>query len=464
MEERKVVDRGQWRSRLGFVLAAAGSAVGLGNVWKFPYITGENGGGIFVLIYLLCVAFIGLPVMIAEVVVGRAAQRSPVGAFQKLSGDLTAWRVVGWMGVVAGFVILSYYSVVAGWTMHYALMGLARFFAGKTPDQIGAAFGTLYGSPDINLFWHFVFLGITVAIVLGGVQRGIEAAARVLMPALLLMLGVLLVDAAFQPGFGRAFDFVFGAHAERLHPAGVLEALGHSFFTLSLGMGAMLTYGSYLSKKDDLVSASVLVSLLDTAVGLIACLVLFPIIFSFGMEPSAGPGLVFKSMPIAFSQMAGGMVLTIVFFVLLFFAALTSAISLLEVVASTLIDQLGWTRRRAVLSMATAIFLFGVPSALSGSGKLFGAWESIMGKNFFDTMDYLASNWLLPLGGLFIALYVGWVMPEAKRAEEFRTGSRFAKLYPVWLWSLRLLVPAAILGLWLFSVEILPKAWLLPGR
>jgi NSS family neurotransmitter:Na+ symporter len=464
MEEQKAVDRGQWRSRFGFVLAAAGSAIGLGNVWKFPYITGENGGGVFVLIYLLCVAFIGLPIMIAEVVVGRAAQRSPVGAFQKLSGDVSAWRVVGWMGVVAGFLILSYYSVVAGWTLHYALMGVSRFFAGKSPDEIGAAFGTVYGAADINLFWHAVFMGITVAIVLAGVQRGIEAAARVLMPALLLMLGVLLVDAAFQPGFGKAVSFVFGAHTERLRPAGILEALGHSFFTLSLGMGAMLTYGSYLSKKDDLVSASLLVSVLDTLVGVGACLVLFPIIFSFGMEPSAGPGLVFKSMPIALSQMKGGMVLIIVFFVLLFFAALTSAISLLEVVSSTLIDQLGWSRRRAVLTMATSIFLFGVPSALSGSGKVFGKWESTMGKNFFDTMDYLASNWLLPLGGLFIALYVGWAMPEAKRAEEFRTGSRFGKLYPAWLWSLRILVPLAILALWLFSVEILPKAWLLPAH
>ncbi|MCA9593164.1 MAG: sodium-dependent transporter [Myxococcales bacterium] len=456
--------RGQWASRLGFVLAAAGSAVGLGNVWKFPYITGENGGGLFVLIYLGCVALIGLPVMIAEVIIGRRAQRSPVGAFGKIAGEGTAWRMVGWMGVVSGFVILSYYSVVAGWTMNYALMGINRFFVGKNPDQIGQAFGTLYGAGDINLFWHFLFMLTTIAIVVGGVQKGIEAWSRVLMPALFAMLLVLLVDAAFQPGFSKALSFLFSPHADKLHPAGVLEALGHSFFTLSLGMGAMLTYGSYLSKDTDLVTASLLVSVLDTAVALVACMVLFPIIFSFGMAPEAGPGLVFKSMPIAFSQMRGGMLLTIVFFALLFFAALTSAISLLEVVASTIIDQLGWSRRRAVLVSGGAIFVFGIPSALSGGAQMFKKWESLFGKNFFDTVDYLASNWLLPLGGLFIALFVGWVMPEAERADEFKRGSRFAGLYQVWLLSLRYLVPLAILVLWLFSVEILPKAWLSPAK
>ncbi|MEZ4226889.1 MAG: sodium-dependent transporter [Polyangiaceae bacterium] len=456
--------RGQWSSRLGFVLAAAGSAVGLGNVWKFPYIAGENGGGLFVLLYLGCVVVIGLPVMIAEVVLGRRAQCSPAGAFGRIAGEQTAWRLVGWMGVIAGFVILSYYSVVAGWTLNYMFMAVNRFFVGKSPDEIGAAFGILYAAGDINVFWHFVFMLTTLGIVIGGVQRGIEAWSRVLMPALLAMLLLLLVDAAFQPGFGRALSFLFAPHADKLSPAGVLEALGHSFFTLSLGMGAMLTYGSYLSRDRDLVASSALVSALDTVVALMACVVLFPILFSFGMEPSAGPGLVFKSMPVALAQLRGGMLLTLVFFALLFFAALTSAISLLEVVASTVIDQLGWSRRRAVLSSGAAIFVFGLPSALSGSGAVFGKWSALFGKNFFDSMDYLASNWLLPLGGLFIALFVGWVMPADVRKDEFQSGSKFGSLYGAWLFTLRYVVPLAVLAVWLFSVEILPKSWLTGGK
>ena len=455
--------RGVWKTRMGFVLAAAGSAVGLGNIWKFPYITGENGGGLFVLIYLVCIAVIGWPIMIAEIVVGRRAQRSPVEAFSRVRGVRSTWRLVGWMGVIAGFIILSYYSVVAGWTMNYTLMAITRFFHGKSAEEINAAFGTLYTSGGINVFWHLVFMLATVSIVLGGVQRGIESASRIVMPVLFVMMFVLLVDAVFQPGFGKALSFLFSPNADKLSAKGVLEALGHSFFTLSLGMGAMLTYGSYLSKDRDIPSSSALVSFLDTAVALVACLVLFPVIFSVGLEPSAGPGLVFKSMPIALSQMKGGMVLTIIFFSLLFFAALSSAISLLEVVVSTVIDSLGMSRRKAVLLMGGLIFLFGLPSALAGSGKLFGSWAKLFGMNFFDTFDYLASNWFLPLGGLFIAIFVGWVMPEKARSEEFKSGSKLAALYPVWLISLRFVAPAAILVLWLFSVEILPKAWLTPN-
>lgn len=460
--EQAHADRGHWATRFGFVLAAAGSAVGLGNIWKFPYITGENGGGLFVVIYLSCIALVGLPIMIAEVLIGRRTQRSPVGAFQQLRGEGTAWHIVGWMGVISGFVILSYYSVVAGWTINYVLMSVAGAFDGKSANEIGEAFGILYAAGDINLFWHFIFMLTTVAIVVGGVSRGIEVWARVLMPVLFALLLVLFFDAVVQPGFGKAVSFLFVPDASKLHPSGVLEALGHSFFTLSLGMGAMLTYGSYVSKDRDIVGSSAVVSILDTAVALLACLILFPVIFSFGMEPQAGPGLVFKSMPIALSQMAGGRVLGIVFFALLFVAALTSAISLLEVVTSTVIDQLGWARRRAALTSGSLIFLFGVPSALSGGGGIFDSWQALVGKNFFDTFDYLASNWLLPLGGLFVAVFVGWVMPDAMRRAEFAAGSRWGKAYPLWNFAVRYVAPLAIFVLWLFSVEILPKEWLRP--
>ncbi len=460
--------RGQWASRLGFTLAAAGSAVGLGNIWRFPYAAGENGGGLFVLIYLGCVLVIGLPILIAEIVIGRHAHRAPVGAFTHLKGDTSAWRVVGWLSVVSGFVILSYYSVVAGWTLNYTLMGITRFFTPcvdnvctpRDPAEIEAAFGTLVAAGDINVFWHLVFMLVTVAIVLGGVQDGIEAWSRFLMPALLVILFVLMVDAMLQPGFGRALVFLFAPRFDKLSADGVLQALGQSFFTLSLGLGAMLTYGSYLSKKADVVGASLTIVVLDTAVAILACLVVFPIIFSFGMEPEAGPGLVFKSMPIALSQMPGSTVLTILFFGLLFFAALTSGISLLEVVVASVIDELGWTRRRATLVMGALIFVFGIPSATAGSGWIFGSWAKIFGMDFFGTVDHLSANWLLPVGGFFIALCAGWAMPADARRNEFCSGSKLQFLYLPWLWTLRLIVPAAILVLWLFSVGILPSEWL----
>lgn len=453
--------RGQWGSRLGFVLAAAGSAVGLGNIWKFPYITGENGGGLFVLIYLVCIAVVGLPIMIAEVLLGRATQQSPVQAFAGPSGK-SAWMIVGVMGVITGFIILSYYSVVAGWSLHYVVLSIAGTFSGMPVDDIGKVFGDVYASPGINLGWHLAFMVATIGIVYTGVGKGIEAASKILMPALFVLMGVLLVDAFFQPGFGKAFDFLFKPHTERLTAAGVLEALGHSFFTLSLGMGAMLTYGSYLGKKDDAVSASATISLLDTGVALVACLILFPITFSFGMEAQAGPGLVFVSIPVALSQMPGGQLLSIAFFFMLFFAALSSGISLLEVVVSTCIDKFGWSRAKAAIGVGVAIAIFGIPSALSGAaeGPFSTGWKSVFGKNFFDSFDYLASNWFLPLGGLLIAIYVGWVMPDASRRTEFEAGSRFASQYPIWLFFLRFIAPVAIVILFLYSVGLIDKAWL----
>lgn len=456
-----MAERGQWGSRLGFILAAAGSAVGLGNIWKFPYITGENGGGWFVIIYLICILAIGLPIMISEVMLGRMTQKSPVGAFKALAPG-TAWSGVGWMGVAAGFIILSFYSVVAGWAIHYVYLSATGTFSELGPAEIPKVFGALYGDVDLNLLWHGVFMAVTIAIVIAGVKKGVERAARILMPVLGLMLVGLLIKAFSMQGFGQATDFVFGLHADKLKPAGVLEALGHSFFTLSLGMGAMLTYGSYLSKKEDLVGAAVAITVLDTLIALLACLVLFPITFSYGMQPSAGPGLVFKNIPVALSQMPGGTVLCVVFFSLLVFAALTSAISLLEVVASYFIDERGWSRLKAVVTTGVAILLFGVPSALSGGTAVFGKSFAEMttvfgfekGKSWFDFVDYLASNWLLPLGGLGIALFVAWRLDDKLRRIEFGEQTRWARLYLGWLAVLRYLVPLGVLAVLGYKVGL----------
>ena len=455
-------NRDHWASRLGFVLAAAGSAVGLGNIWKFPYITGEYGGGLFVLIYLVCIALVGAPIMIAEVIIGRATQCSPVGAFSQSPHLPRAWSLVGWMGVLTGFIILSYYSVVAGWSMHYIWLSVSRAFIGLDSSQIGAIFGEVHGSAELNVFWHFAFMIVTTVIVMRGVSKGIENASKILMPALMALLVVLLVDAVFQPGFPKALYFLFAPHAEKLSGAGIMEALGHSFFTLSLGMGGMLTYGSYLSSNTDIVKSSLLVSLLDTVVALAACLVLFPIIFTVGMDSQSGPGLVFQSIPIALMQITGGYFLSIVFFILLFFAALSSAISLLEVVTATMIDQLGWARAKAAVFAGVVVLVVGIPSALSGvTGSVFNErWASIFGKTFFDSFDWLASSVFLPLGGLCITLYVGWVMPENIRRNEFCQGSVFKSQYPIWLVFVRFIAPTGILLLFLFSLGILPKEWL----
>ena len=437
-ERQSAASRGQWGSRTGFILAAAGSAVGLGNIWKFPYITGENGGGWFVLMYLICIVLVGLPVMIAEIMVGRAAQKSPVIAFQDLSGGKFAWSLVGWMGVATGFIVLSYYSVVAGWAIEYIKLALTEGFADKTPDEIGATFGALYGDFGRNVQWHAVLMGIAILVVLAGVQRGIENAARILMVGLLAIMIGMMIFATTQPGFGAAVDFVFGGHAEKLTPAGVLEAMGHSFFTLSLGMGALITYGSYLRRDDDIVATSAVISILDTGVALLACMIMFPIVFSVGQDASAGPGLVFVSMPIAFAQIPGGAILGVVFFVLLFFAALTSAISLLEVVAAAFIDKFGMSRTVAAVVMGLIIFVLGLPSAES-TLKLPG-----FDINFFDTLDKFATNILLPLGGLAVAIFVGWVVPASQSREQFMQGTSLGGLYIIWFTLLRYVVPVGI--------------------
>jgi len=369
-----IPERAHWKSRFGFILAASGSAVGLGNIWKFPYITGENGGGWFVLIYLACILLVGLPIMMAEIFIGRTAQKSPVGAIRELSAPKSPWMSIGWLGVAAGFVILSYYSVVAGWAMHYTYLSATDAFAGQTKEQIDQIFlkGVL---PDVklNLFWHGTFMVCTIGIVMGGIQKGLERFVKILMPLLLILMLAMLCKAATMEGFGRAVEFVFVPNAEKLSAAGVLEALGHAFFTLSLGMGAMITYGSYLRKDEDLVTTSLTIGLLDTVIALIACLILFPITFTYGMEAEKTVGLVFMNMPMAFGQMPGGMLWGVTFFALLTFAALTSAISLLEVAVSYFIDEKGWSRPLATLLCGGLIALLGIPSALSGGTELFGS-------------------------------------------------------------------------------------------
>ncbi len=432
--------RGRWSSRLGFIMAAAGSAVGLGNIWKFPYITGMHGGGAFVLFYLFCIITIGVPLMVAEMVIGRHTRKDPVGAFKRLKGG--GWTLVGWMGVVAGFVILSYYCVVAGWAVDYLWLALKGTFSHQHAAQVPQLFGGLLASDLSQLFWQALFMGMTVWIVIGGVKGGLERANKIMMPILFLILVVLAGYGLISPGGSRAFQFLFAPDWHKLDPPAMLEALGHAFFSLSLGMGAMLTYGSYADEEISIPKVAITVSIMDTLVALLAGLAIFPIVFSYGMAPAAGPGLVFKTLPILFSQMPGGTLIAILFFLLLVFAALTSAISLLEVVVAYYCDELKWDRAKATLIAGVLIFMLGVPAALSNN--LLKNWHLIGSRNFLDSVDFLSTNYLLPLGGLLITLFAGWVLTPKVAREELLKGGGGLGFYRIWFFLIRYVSPVLV--------------------
>jgi neurotransmitter:Na+ symporter, NSS family len=447
-------ERAHWGSRLGFVLAAAGSAVGLGNIWRFSYVTGENGGGLFVLIYLGAILLVGLPIMMAEFYIGRQTQNSPVGAFRSLSRPGSPWMGFGWLGVIAAFVILSYYSVIAGWCMHYTWISVTATFQGLDGDSAGAMFGELHSNPALSTMWHLIFMAITVSIVIAGIRQGIELWVKILMPLLFLLLFVLLIYSMTSGAFMQAVDFMFRPNMEKVTGASILAALGQAFFSLSLGMGALITYGSYLRRDDDLVSTSATVTGLDVMVALMGGLVLFPILFAAGMDPQQGVGLAFISLPQAFGTMPGGMLLGPMFFLLLTFAALTSAISLLEVATAYFIDERGWSRTKAALGTGGLIALLGIPSAIAGGSALFGTEvkELTGGMDWLDLCDHIASNWMLPIGGLGIATIVAWKVGNDVREAGFKAGSKFGALYVGWVLLLRFIVPIAVLLVFLNAI------------
>lgn len=476
--------RAHWGSRLGFILAAAGSAVGLGNIWGFPYMTGQNGGGMFVLVYLLAVALIGVPIMMAEILIGRTSQKSPVGAYRELAAPGTPWIGLGWLSVVAAFIILSFYSVVAGWSLHFLWLSVTEGFIidaaadvaaiDTQREEITGKFGALAGNAEVSTLWHIIFMVIVTGIVAAGIKGGIELCAKVLMPALFGLMIILLFWSLSTDGAGMGIKFILGIHdAELLEyldekPAftanSALQALGQAFFSLSLGMGALITYGSYLRRTDDIVGSSIIITVLDVSVALVAAFVIFPIVFLAGMQPTDGAGLVFSTLPVAFAEMPGGLVLAPLFFFLLSVAAITSAISLLEVATSYFIDERGWTRIKATMFTGGVILLIGIPSALSASSALFGDGISaflgrIFGEagemNWFDALYYLAFNLMLPLGGLGIALFVAWRVGDEARRQAFMAGTRLGKLYWGWVQLLRYIVPIAVLVVFLNAVNLI---------
>ena len=404
-------NREQWSSKTSFILAAAGSAVGLGNIWKFPYIAGENGGAAFLFIYLICIMLIGLPILNIEILLGRTTKKNPVGAFVALSNG-KFWKYVGIIGVFASFTILSFYSVVGGWSLAYtyeALIGTFNTSAFDNPSSAGEFFDLKNSNALWVLGYHTLFLSIVVIILLSGVRAGLEKASKFLMPILIFILLILVVQGLILPDANKGVSFLFQPDWSKINGQTILLALGHAFFTLSLGMGAMMTYGSYLSDNDDVVNASYLVAFLDTVIAVFAGLAIFTVVFSSGYDPTAGPGLVFHVLPPLLSDLVGGYVFALLFFLLLSIAAVTSGISILEVSVAYLVDEQKFSRKKAVLIMASLVYLAAIPCALSFN-LLADSTIDFQGKpfTFFDIADYLASNVLLPLGGLFLAIFAGY--------------------------------------------------------
>lgn len=436
--------REHWGSRLGFIMAAAGSAIGLGTLWKFPYITGENGGGLFLLVYVACIFLIGMPVFIAELMLGRKAQRAAVGIFASLAKNKPFWKCAGWLGVISSFLIMSYYSVVAGWGLNYVLMSLNQFYHNKDAAQIQEIFNLVESSGDITLFWHAAFTLLTVGLVYPGVRHGIEYWSKIMTSGLLVLMICLCAFSCTLDGFVPALKFLFTPDFANFSPAAILEALGLAFFTLSLGQGIMLTYGSYMRSEEDIPKTALIIGVMIALISLLAGLTIFPVIFTFGFEPQSGPGLVFKTLPVLFAQLPGSLLISTSFFVLFVFTALTSSVAFIEVVAANFMDLSGWTRHKAVIAVGIGTFLFGIPSALSGTNWLFANWPEIYGKTFFETIDNFVSAWLLPIGGLLVTLFAGWVVDAEAAKKEFCKGSQWGFLWGFFHFFMRWVAPAAI--------------------
>jgi NSS family neurotransmitter:Na+ symporter len=425
--------RDSFGSKFGVIAAAAGSAVGLGNIWKFPYIAGVYGGAAFLFVYLAFIVAIGLPVMLSELIIGRSSRRNAFGAFKVLAPG-TSWRYIGILGVSAAFLILSFYGVVAGWSVQYIILSLENGFSHKTPEEIGSLFATFIESPVKPVILQLFFMLITGAIVIVGIKKGIEKYTKILMPVLVLILIFLCIKSVSLEGAKAGLLFLFKPDFSKLTGDGVLSALGHAFFTLSLGMGTLITYGSYIKNDNNLVNTVINVTVADTVIAILAGIAIFPAVFAFGIAPSEGPGLIFVTLPNVFHQMPGGYIFSILFFILLTVAALTSSISILEVVVAYFKEEFNMGRKSSTVLATILISILGILCSLS-MGVL----------NIFDLMDWISANLLLPIGGMFIALFVGWFLGRKKVKEEVSKGGSLSGVFlSGFLFLVKFIAPIAI--------------------
>ncbi|MDC0172553.1 sodium-dependent transporter [Gammaproteobacteria bacterium] len=442
---------GTWASRWTFIMAATGSAVGLGNMWKFPYVAGSNGGGAFVLIYLGCILLIGVPVMMSEVLIGRNGRQSPINSMNEAVAQSNAnsnWHCVGWLGVLAGLLILSFYAVIAGWALDYIFLISSGELQGINGESAAAAFNTLLSDPGRLIFWQTIFMGLCVAVVVGGVKKGLGIAVETLMPILFIMLLMLLAFAVLKGNFAAAVDFLFSFDLEALTWRGVLEAMGQAFFTLSIGMGAIMAYGAYMPQNANIGKTILIVAFFDSSVAIISGLIIFSIVFATqGIEPSAGPGLMFISLPVAFGSMPGGLLIGAVFFVLVSIAAWSSAISLLEPCVAWLMEAKHIGRAKANSIIAGTAWILGLGSVFS-----FNIWAEykVAGFTFFDFLDFLTANIMLPISGLLITLFVGYVIKREVIAFEMQGTS--ARVIQVWELTIKYIAPLAIALVFIMGV------------
>lgn len=449
IEQSKVRDT--FSGRFALVAAAAGSAIGLGNIWRFPYIAGENGGGAFLLVYLICVIAIGIPVMTSEFVIGRSAQKNPYGAFRALAPG-KPWYLIGLMGVLAAFMILAFYTTVAGWTLEYLYQALTGNLMGKNEIELTAMFDLFQKSTFRPVLWFLIFMGFTAYIIIAGVKNGIEKYTKVLMPFLFVLLIILCIRSLTLKGGGEGLRFLFHPDLTKITPEVILEALGQAFFSLSIGMGTLITYGSYIRKDEKLASSAGWIVTADTSVSVIAGLAIFPAVFALGGSPTSGTGLVYITLPNLFQKMPLGNFFALMFFLLLAIAALTSTISVLEVIVAFLTEELRMARRKATIIATLSVSVLGIVTAMS-----FGALSEVQlfNKNIFSLLEYLTSNIMLPAGGFFIVLFIGWFFNRQKtRAELTNDGQLKGKLLPLYMFIVRYLAPLAIALVFLYSLGL----------
>ncbi|HSI25718.1 MAG TPA: sodium-dependent transporter [Methylotenera sp.] len=447
------MQRSHWKNRWTFILATAGSAIGLGNIWKLPYMIGVNGGSAFVLVFIACIFFVGIPLMMTEILLGRRAQKNPFNGMQQLAQEAQAshlWKYLGGIGMLTGLLILGFYSVIGGWVLAYIVEAASGGFSQITATQSTTNFDALLASPMILLGWHTLFMCMTMGVVARGVNSGLEKANNILIPALFAILLVLLGYSMSVGDMHAAYTFMFTPDFTKITPVAVLSALGHAFFSLSLGMGAVMVYGSYLQRNVSIARTTIYIALADTMLGLLVGLAIYSLVFANHLAPNAGPGLIFQTLPIAFGQMPVGSFFGMLFFMLVAFAAWTSAISLVEPAVAWIVENTHIKRATSCLGLGLAVWLVGVSVVLS-----FNEWKDIkiiFNLNIFDTLDKLTSTILLPLGGLLMAIFAGYAMNKSHVQDELNLNHHFFRLWRV---SNNLIAPIAILGVFLYLFGVI---------
>lgn len=441
---------------LAVFFATLGSAVGLGNIWKFPYLTGSYGGGAFLLVYIICIIFVGIPVMVSEFYIGRKSRKNAVGAFVKLNAN-PGWKSIGIMGVMSAFLIMFFYSCVAGWVYSYVFKAVRGDFAGITAETSGAMFGQTVVGPVPPIIWQVVVMTVVSLILIAGVKKGIERITKTLMPVLFILIIICDIRSLTLPGAMQGLDFLFRVDFSKLTAAAILTALGLAFFKLSLGMGTMITYGSYFTEDNNMIATSAKVAISDTIVSILAGIAIFPAVFSFNMEPGAGPGLLFMTIPLVFSKIPFGNVLLIAFFFLTSIAATTAMISLVEVPVAYLTEEKGMTRRNAVISTSTVMVLVGLLATLSADKTSLLGSITILGKTFFDFFDFVSSNILLPVGGLLIILFIGYAVKKEEIKYELsnRTTLKVDWMINIFYSIAKFITPLLLLIVFLNSIGII---------